>query len=140
MAGVKMVHVPYKGGGAVVVDLMSGQLQTDFRIDHVAPRNTLGQADRPRGHDIEAGCGPAGPADGIGGGIARLRGGSVVRRFRAGAHAAGHRREGLRRLCAGDQLSDVRERIAPQLIEAVGSSPAELAAFLDKELKKWGRS
>src|SRR5687768_15052314 len=30
MAGVSMVHIPYKGGGAVVIDLISGQLQVTF--------------------------------------------------------------------------------------------------------------
>jgi hypothetical protein len=36
------------------------------------------------------------------------------------------------------KLPDVRERIEPQLIQPVGAPPAELAAFLGKELKKWG--
>ena len=30
MAGVDMVHIPYKGGGGVVVDLVAGQLQLTF--------------------------------------------------------------------------------------------------------------
>ena len=30
MAGVKMVHVPYKGGGPVLADLISGQIQLGF--------------------------------------------------------------------------------------------------------------
>ncbi len=30
MAGVKMVHVPYKGGGLVLADLISGQIQLGF--------------------------------------------------------------------------------------------------------------
>lgn len=36
------------------------------------------------------------------------------------------------------RLADVRERIEPQLIQPVGSTPGELAAFLNKELAKWG--
>ncbi|MDB5807890.1 MAG: Tricarboxylate transport protein TctC, partial [Betaproteobacteria bacterium] len=30
MAGVSMVHIPYKGGGGVVVDLIAGQVQLTF--------------------------------------------------------------------------------------------------------------
>ena len=30
MAGIKMVHVPYKGGGLVLADLISGQIQLGF--------------------------------------------------------------------------------------------------------------
>jgi tripartite-type tricarboxylate transporter receptor subunit TctC len=30
MAGIQMVHVPYKGGGLVLADMISGQIQTGF--------------------------------------------------------------------------------------------------------------
>src|SRR5262249_32543221 len=30
MAGVEMIHVPYRGGGAVVSDLLGGQVQVSF--------------------------------------------------------------------------------------------------------------
>ena len=36
------------------------------------------------------------------------------------------------------KLPEVRERLAPQMIEPVGSPPAELAAFLQREIVKWG--
>jgi len=36
------------------------------------------------------------------------------------------------------KLPDARERFAFQMIEPVGSSPDEMAAFLKREIAKWG--
>ena len=36
MAGLNMIHVPYRGGGAAMADLLSGQLQVHRRHDLVA--------------------------------------------------------------------------------------------------------
>jgi tripartite-type tricarboxylate transporter receptor subunit TctC len=41
------------------------------------------------------------------------------------------------RIARAMKLPEVRERLAPQMIEPVGSPPAELAAFLQREIVKW---
>jgi tripartite-type tricarboxylate transporter receptor subunit TctC len=138
LGGVKMVHVPYKGGGAVVIDLMSGQLQLTFgsttslpgirsgrlvalavttskRVTALPDLPTVAEAGLP-GYEAAAWYAVFAPAR-----TPR----AIVEKVSA---------EFTRVI----KLADVRERIEPQLIQPVGSSPAELAAFLTKELKKWG--
>lgn len=138
MAGVKMVHVPYKGGSAVVLDLMSGQLQLTFgsttslpgirsgrlialavttarRVSALPDLPTVAEAGLP-GYEAAAWYAVFAPAR-----TPR----AIVEKLSA-------------ELARALKLPDVRERLAPQLIQPVGSSPAELAAFLDKEIVKWG--
>ncbi len=138
MAGVKMVHVPYKGGSAVVLDLMSGQLQLTFgsttslpgirsgrlialavttarRVSALPDLPTVSEAGLP-GYEAAAWYAVFAPAR-----TPR----AIVEKLSA-------------ELARALKLPDVRERLAPQLIQPVGSSPAELAAFLDKEIVKWG--
>ena len=138
MAGVKMVHVPYKGGSAVVVDLMSGQLQLTFgsttslaairsgrlialavttskRVTALQDLPTVAEAGLP-GYEAAAWYAVFAPA---------RTPKAIVDRVSA-------------EFARAIKLPDVRERIEPQLIQPVGSPPGELAAFLGKELKKWG--
>ena len=138
MAGVKMVHVPYKGGGAVVIDLMSGQLQLTFgsttslpairsgrlialavttsrRVTVLPDLPTVSEAGLP-GYEAAAWYAVFAPAR-----TPR----AIVDKVSA-------------EFARAIKLADVRERIEPQLIQPVGSSPAELATFLGKELAKWG--
>ena len=80
MAGTKMNHVPYKGGGPAVVALVGGR--GVGRICHHPfghPARQDRQAARARRHERAALALDAGPADRQRGRAERLRGGNVVR-------------------------------------------------------------
>jgi tripartite-type tricarboxylate transporter receptor subunit TctC len=138
MAGVKMVHVPYKGGGAVVIDLISGQLQLTFgsttslpgirsgrlvalavttakRVSVLPELPTISEAGLP-GYEAAAWYAAFAPAK-----TPRL----IVEKIQL-------------EIARAIKIPDVRERLSPQMIEPVGSSPSELAAFLQREMGKWG--
>ncbi len=138
MAGVDMVHIPYKGGGAVVVDLISGQLQLTFgsatslphvrsgrliaiavttaeRVSSLPDLPTISEAGLP-GYEASAWYALFAPA-------------RTPKPIIDKLHT-----EVLRAL----KMPDVRERLAAETIQAVGSTPAELGVFLQREIVKWG--
>jgi tripartite-type tricarboxylate transporter receptor subunit TctC len=138
MAGVDMVHVPYKGGGAVVIDLISGQLQVTFgsttslpgiragrlvalavttakRVSVLPDLPTVSEAGLP-GYEAAAWYAVFAPAR-----TPR----PIVEKIQ-------------REIARSIRLPDVRERLSPQMIEPVGSSPSELGTFLQREVAKWG--
>ena len=86
MAGIRMVHVPYKGLSAATSDLLSGQVQVMF---------SSAVAMMPQ---VKA-------ADGRRGGPARLRSGIVVRNRRACRHSRPHRRSAEPGHCRGDEVT-----------------------------------
>ena len=138
MAGVDIVHVPYKGGGAAVTDLLAGQISMYFgttpsTMPHVrtgrlralgvttakrtpaAPNvPTIAESGLP-GYEQSAWHGllaPAGTPEAI---ITKLHA-EVVRALRS---------------------PDVAERFAVQGIDVIGSSPAEFAAFIRQDVAKY---
>jgi tripartite-type tricarboxylate transporter receptor subunit TctC len=138
MAGVDIVHVPYKGGGAAVTDLLGGQVSMYFgttpsTMPHVrtgklralgvtTAKRTPAAPDVPTiaesglpGYEQSAWHGllaPAGTPEAI---ITKLHA-EVVRALRS---------------------KDVAERFAVQGIDVIGSSPAEFAAFIKQDLAKY---
>jgi tripartite-type tricarboxylate transporter receptor subunit TctC len=138
MGNVKMVHVPYKGGGPALADLVGGQLHVVFATttstrDFVAAGRlralavtslkrttilpdvpTLNESGIP-GFEVLAWYGVMAPA-----GTPR----PIVTRLS---------RE-LQRIA---RLDDVRKRVLAQGAESVGSSPEEFAAFFRGEIEKW---
>ena len=52
MSNIRMVHIPYKGAGAAVIDLLAGRVPVYFmNILQSLPLITAGQIARARGHD-----------------------------------------------------------------------------------------
>jgi len=138
MAGTKMLHVPYKGSGPGLIDLMSGQLQLYFanltaglphmrsgRVRALAVTGpvrtpllpalpTVAEAGLP-GYAVTGFFGvlvPGGTPAGI---IAKLNG-EIVRAVRA---------------------ADVQASLAAEGAEPVGSSPEEFAAYIREEITRW---
>jgi tripartite-type tricarboxylate transporter receptor subunit TctC len=138
MAGVNMVHIPYKGGGGVVIDLMAGQVQLTFgsatslpyvrsgrlvalavttlqRVTSVPNLPTIAESGLP-GYEAAAWYALFAPARTPKAIVDKLQ--SEVARIL--------------------KLADVRERLAFETIQPVGSTPAEFAEFLKREIVKWG--
>ncbi|MGH8649492.1 MAG: tripartite tricarboxylate transporter substrate binding protein [Burkholderiales bacterium] len=138
LAGVKMTHVPYKGGGQAIIDLVGGHVQVMFSgfsaaMPHIksgriralavtgARRSpalsevpTIAEQGFP-GVEATAWYGvlaPAGTPKSI---VVRLHG-EVVRILK---------------------LPDVAQRLDPLGFEIVGSTPEQFAAYIRSEITKW---
>ena len=140
MAGVDMVHIPYKGGAPAVADLISGQVPLSFatvletiqfvkagKVRALAVTNnrrsvalpdlpTISEAGLPGYQSISwlALFAPAGTPK------------EIVNKASA---------ETVRIL----KLPDVRERLLAQGAEPIGSTPGELAAILAQDIAKYAR-
>jgi len=139
-AGVKMLHVPYKGGGAVLNDLLGGQVDLTFAtlpsvLQHVKSGKlrplamtttkrwselpdvpTLAESGLP-GFEISTWIGLLAPA-----GTPK----NVVDKIHA---------EVVRIV----QLPEVRERFTSLGMEPVGDTPAQFAAQIKSELDKYAK-
>jgi tripartite-type tricarboxylate transporter receptor subunit TctC len=127
MIGAQMTHVPYKGGGPALTDLMGGQIQLMLenipstlplskRSPLVPDLPTLDEAGL-KGYEIVGWNGlfvPAGTSRAIV---------SLLHTTTAKALAQ----------------PDLKERLATLGAEGVGSSPGEFKAFVQTEIAKWAR-
>ena len=138
MAGLDIIHVPYKGGGAAVTDLLAGQVSMYFgttpsTVPHVrtgrlralavtsAQRSratpdipTMAETALP-GFEQSAWHGLLAPAGTPPAVIAKLNS-EVVRVLR---------------------MADTIERMAAQGVDVIGNSPAEFAAFIKQDVVKY---
>ena len=138
MAGVDLVHVPYKGSPQALTDLLGGQTQIMFAslvsaLPHIRQtrlralgvtslKRAAALPDLPaiseaglRGYDVSVWMGivaPTGTPPAI---IAQLN----------------------RQIAALLQSPDIRERLAVQGLEAASNSPAEFRSYIASEVRKW---
>ena len=137
-SGVDVVHVPYKGGGPALAEVVGGQVQALFSIALAATPQI--KAGRLRALAItSAKRSPVAP------GLPTVAeqgfpGFEVIGWFGWLAPAktppdlvARLNREIVRVL----QMPDIRERLLSQNTEPVGNSPREFAAFIRSEHEKW---
>jgi tripartite-type tricarboxylate transporter receptor subunit TctC len=140
LAGVKMVHVPYKGGGPAKADLMGGQVDLMFSnitaaINEVqtgklrglavtGPKRSLAAPNLPTiaeaglpGYEITSWFGVLAPAATPPEVVARLN----------------------KELVRVVQLADVRERLGTQGSEALGTSPQEFGKHIQSEIARWSK-
>jgi tripartite-type tricarboxylate transporter receptor subunit TctC len=139
MAGIQMLHVPYKGGAPAVVDTLSGQTQVLFTagtqsLPHVksGKLKLLGVTERKRsallkdvptvaetvpGYEMAVWYGAFGPA-----GLPP----ELTRRLNAE----------INRIMA---LPDVKARMEAIGVEPVNETPEQFAATLRADAQKWGR-
>jgi len=140
MTGIKMVHVPYKGGGPSAQALLAGETMMSFvdvitclpfaRAGRLRPIGTSGAKRTPLMPDVptlaESGLpgyessttfamfAPAGTPKEI---ITKLN------------------REVLRALVS----PDIKERLANQGMETIGGTPEEFVAYNRREMQKWSK-
>jgi tripartite-type tricarboxylate transporter receptor subunit TctC len=140
LAGVNMVHVPYKGGAPAMLDLMAGQVQTVFstvstaigaikggkvraiamtgdkRFELMPEIPTIEQAGLP-GFQVRNWYGvfvPAGTSKEI---VARLNG-ELVKIL---------------------QMPDVKSKLLESGIETLYSTPEQFATYIQSETKRWAK-
>jgi tripartite-type tricarboxylate transporter receptor subunit TctC len=140
MAGIDLQHVPYRGTAAAVTDVISGQIAVAFATALTAkPQVDAGRVralavSGPRRVEALPGV-PSVAEAGVPGyeamqwyGLVAPAGvpGAIIERLHAEAITALRSRE-------------MKERLAADGAEPLGSTPAEFAAFIRRELDKWSR-
>jgi len=137
--GVGLLHVPYKGTGAAVPDVVAGQVHVMIDgpppfLPHVKAGKlkalaAAGDKRNPQLPDV-----PTFAEGGIAGMEAGLWYGFVAPRGTPPAVIAKLNEETNKALRA----PDVRERFAAMAIEVIGGTPEEFGRFIQSELKRWG--
>ena len=139
MAGIDMLHVPYKGVAAILTDMLGGRVQVAFASVPSVKSHIRDGKLRALGISTvkRSSVAPEVPpvADAVPGynadfwvGLFTVEG--TPKEVTAKLHGA------LLKALAG---ADVRERIAAQGAEVVGGTPGELAAALKDDMVKWAR-
>jgi tripartite-type tricarboxylate transporter receptor subunit TctC len=138
MAHINIVHVPYKGGGLAINDVIAGQIEMTFigapvalphvrsgrlrllavttgkRMSTLPDVPTVAESGYP-GYDVNASYSVLAPV---------ATPAPIVTRLST-------------ELAKVVQSPEIRERFAALGIEPVGSTPAELGSFMQTELSKW---
>jgi tripartite-type tricarboxylate transporter receptor subunit TctC len=141
LAGIQLVHVPYKGGGPALLDLMAGRVPTMVSsLPSAVPQIKAGKV---RALAVTSAKRSAATPDlptvaeatGFAGYEASTWQGFV---FPAATPRAIVQRvsDETRKVLA---MSDVRDRLRDQGYETVGSTPEEFAAYIKSELVKWSK-
>jgi tripartite-type tricarboxylate transporter receptor subunit TctC len=140
VAGLNMVHVPYRGSGQAMADIVSGTIQVmldqpasslpQVRQGRLRALATSGPARLPLLPELptfaEAGLAPA-----------------TVQSWGAIAVPTGTPQAAIERLGVAVREAVAHrptvERMAAAGLDAVGSTPAEMEAFIAVEFERWGR-
>lgn len=140
MAGIKMVHIPYKGGAPAMVDLLAGQIQLIFSsaptaVPQVKAGRIRGLAVTTAGRSVilpelptiaEAGL-PGFEADNWYGVVTTMKTPrAVIDRLNTEIARALH-------------ATDVTQLLLAQGLEVRTSTPQEFGAYMKSEFDKWAR-
>ncbi len=137
-AGVDMVHVPYKGSGQAVIDLLGGQVQSMFSgmssvMQHIKAGKlralaVTGAQRSPAVPDVPTIAESGFP------GFAATAWYGVLATARTPQSVVNRLHDEIVRALA---LPEVKERLNNVGFELVGSTPDEFAAFIKSEIAKW---
>ena len=139
MAGVDMLHIPYKGAGPILADLLGGQVAMGYismpaALPHIksGKLRALGVTSSKR-----SAVAPDVPA------IAESLPGYEVENWYGVLAPAGTPKEIVDRLngaiAKSLQLPDVKDRLAGQGFETLSSTPEQFAAYIKSEIVKWAQ-
>ena len=139
-AGIKMLHVPYKGGGLAVSDLVGGQVHLLFgSISTAVP---LVRAGKVRALAVTSAMRSSAVPDVPTVSESGYPGYEAVQWFGMATPAGTPRpiidklRQEVVRILP---LDDVKAALAKQGFEGVGSTPEEFGAYIKAELAKWSK-
>ena len=140
MTGIKMVHVPYKGGPQVATDVASGQVDMWFGgLPSIMPFVKSGRVRALAVTSLQRS--PAVP-DVPAMDEAGVRGYEVILWYGIFAPAATPKQIVQRlhaEIAKALNVREVRERFATLGLTAVGSSPEQFDKFFRAEIDKWGK-
>ena len=139
LANVKMVHVPYKGGGPAMVDLVAGQLQLSYLT--YTSSNSFIRAGRLRALGVttakRSAALPDMPA------IAESIPGYDSAVWYGVLAPAGTPAEIIARLnrefLAALKNNELRQRLLTEAFEPIGTPPEELGAYMKSEIARWAK-
>lgn len=139
MAGVKMVHIPYKGAAPATTDLVDGQVSLMFNnMLSAMPHVKSGRLRAVAVTGLKrSGAVPDLPA------IAETLPGYEASGWYGALAPAATPRELIAKI-NGDmnramRLPDVAQRLAGDGVEAVGATPEQFGNYLRQEIAKWGK-
>jgi len=137
MAGIRMTHIPYKGGGPAITDLLAGHVPSFFAVISTAVPHV--QSGRVRGiavtGDKRSDALPDVPT------VSELIKGYVATNWYGLVAPAGTPRSVVDRLSrdltAALKDPEVIRQLNARGIDATPTSPRQYAAFIRSEAKKW---
>ena len=140
MAGVRMTHIPYKGGGPAVVALVGGQVSVGFAttpsvIAHIKTGKMRGLAVTTARRSPSTPDLPTMSEAGVGGYEAGTWYGLLVPTGTSKDVVARLHDESVKLL----RQADVKERLDAAGFELIGNSPEEFATFIRSEIGKWAK-
>ena len=140
MAGIDMVHVPYKGQAPAVIDQISGQIQLAFNTAVTVMPHVKDGKLKPIAISTKERFPPMPDLQTVDEGGAKGFDGSS---WQSVVMPAGTPRDIVAKiyqeLAAMLKTADVRERFLTQGALASGMPPDEFAAFARRELEKWSK-
>ena len=140
LAGVQLTHVPYKGGGQAITDLLGGQVPLgSLGNTPLLPHYRAGKLQHRRADLGAALAVAAGRADLRRGGPEGPGAGAVAGPVLHRRHAAGGGRAAERRGERGLADAAVRERYAQNGLEPVGGSAEQFARQYRDDYEKYAR-
>ena len=140
LAGTRMNHIPYKGGGPAVIALVGGQVSVGFAttpsvIQHVKSGRMRGLAVTSARRSPSTPDLPTIDEAGVKGYEAGTWYGLMA--------PTGTPKDIIARLHAESvkviRLPDVKERLDATGFEAIGTSPEQFGAYIRSEVEKWGK-
>ncbi len=139
-AGIKMVHVPYKGGAPAATDLIAGQVAVMFNnvitaVPHVKAGKLRALAVTTASRSPALPEAPTVAESGYPGFESNSWQGIVTRAGTPSPVIARLNSEAVKVL----QLPEVRNPIASQGNDIAAGSPEEFAAYIRREMEKWGK-
>lgn len=138
MSGIKLTHVPYKGGGPMITDLVGGQIPSAFAVistgaPHVRSGKVRGLAVTGSKRAEAFPNIPTVAESGVKGYAAT----NWYGLFAPAATPAAAIERLNREITAALKSPDIVQQLRDQGIDAAPSSPAEFARFIAAEEKKW---
>jgi len=141
MAGIEMTHIPYNGAGPGIIDLLGGQVQMMFAVPATATPHLRSGKLRALGVSSlrRSPLAPELPTVAESG-VPGFEGATwygVVAPAQTPAPIVAQLHHDIVRVL---RLPEVRDRLAAQGVEVVGSTPAEFGQFIRSEIPKWAKA